>query len=206
MVPTGTCWLLFVLVVLTQERRKVVHFNITEAPTAEWTAQQVINAFPYDGAPKYFCGTGIPFTGRPFADGSRGWESGRNASPVAITLFPKRSYSGSCSFFVRGRCPRASPACQLCNFCHPQRGAIPAEVLVDGQPMPRVDDLESKDEDWSVGPLSLVLVRVKSGDKPRKIELRTSQQQHDRAGTFSPGRSRTGVMPWLLKFYYREAA
>jgi hypothetical protein len=32
-------------------RRKVIHFNITEAPTAEWTAQQVVNAFPYDTAP-----------------------------------------------------------------------------------------------------------------------------------------------------------
>ena len=52
-VPTVTGRLLYVLVVLTHERRKVVHFNITEAPTAEWTAQQVINAFPYDTAPKY---------------------------------------------------------------------------------------------------------------------------------------------------------
>ena len=34
-------------------RRKVIHFNITEAPTAEWTAQQVVNAFPYDTAPQY---------------------------------------------------------------------------------------------------------------------------------------------------------
>ncbi len=52
-VPTVTCRLLYVLIVLRHERRKVVHFNITEAPTAEWTAQQVINAFPYDSAPKY---------------------------------------------------------------------------------------------------------------------------------------------------------
>ena len=52
-VPTATCRLLYVLVVITHERRKVIHFNITEAPTAEWTAQQVVNAFPYDTAPKY---------------------------------------------------------------------------------------------------------------------------------------------------------
>ena len=45
--------LLYVLVVITHERRKVVHFKITEAPTAEWTAQQVVNAFPYDTAPQY---------------------------------------------------------------------------------------------------------------------------------------------------------
>jgi len=52
-VPTVTCRLLYVLVVVAHERRKVIHFNITQAPTAEWTAQQVVNAFPYGTAPKY---------------------------------------------------------------------------------------------------------------------------------------------------------
>ena len=52
-VPTVTCRLLYVLVVITHERRKIIHFNITAAPTAEWTAQQVVNAFPYDTLPKY---------------------------------------------------------------------------------------------------------------------------------------------------------
>lgn len=52
-VPTVTCRLLYVLLVIKHERRKVVHFNITSAPKAEWTAQQVINAFPYETAPQY---------------------------------------------------------------------------------------------------------------------------------------------------------
>jgi putative transposase len=52
-VPTVTARLLYVLVVMHHERRKIVHFNITDAPTAAWTAQQVINAFPYDTAPEY---------------------------------------------------------------------------------------------------------------------------------------------------------
>ncbi len=52
-VPTVTARLLYVLVVMNHARRKIVHFNITDAPTAGWTAQQVINAFPYDTAPKY---------------------------------------------------------------------------------------------------------------------------------------------------------
>jgi transposase InsO family protein len=52
-VPTVTCRLLYVLVIMTHERRKVIHLNITEAPTAEWTAQQVVNAFPYETAPEY---------------------------------------------------------------------------------------------------------------------------------------------------------
>jgi transposase InsO family protein len=52
-VPTVTCRLLYVLIVIAHERRKVIHFNITEAPTAGWSAQQVVNAFPYETAPKY---------------------------------------------------------------------------------------------------------------------------------------------------------
>jgi transposase InsO family protein len=44
---------LFVLVVLCHSRRNVVHFNVTSNPTAQWTAQQVVEAFPWDTAPKY---------------------------------------------------------------------------------------------------------------------------------------------------------
>src|SRR5262249_43839007 len=32
---------------------KIVHFNVTEHPTAAWTAQQIIEAFPEDTAPRY---------------------------------------------------------------------------------------------------------------------------------------------------------
>ena len=52
-VPTATFGLLYVLVVMNHARRKVVHFNITDSPTAAWTAQQVVNAFPYESAPEY---------------------------------------------------------------------------------------------------------------------------------------------------------
>ena len=45
--------MLFVLVVLSHHRRRVLHFNVTENPTAEWTAEQIMEAFPYDTAPKY---------------------------------------------------------------------------------------------------------------------------------------------------------
>jgi putative transposase len=44
---------LFVLVILAHERRRVVHFHVTEHPTAVWTAQQVVEAFPWDEAPRY---------------------------------------------------------------------------------------------------------------------------------------------------------
>jgi putative transposase len=52
-VPTVTYTVLFVLVILTHERRRIVHFRVTEHPTAEWTAQQVVEAFPWNGAPRY---------------------------------------------------------------------------------------------------------------------------------------------------------
>ena len=45
-VPTATFRVLFVLVVLAHHRRRVVHFNVTEHPTAVWTAQQILEAFP----------------------------------------------------------------------------------------------------------------------------------------------------------------
>jgi putative transposase len=44
---------LFVLVVLAHHRRRVVHFSVTEHPTAAWTAQQLVDAFPDDSAPSY---------------------------------------------------------------------------------------------------------------------------------------------------------
>ena len=44
-VPTATCRLLFVLVVLAHERRRVIHIAVTDRPTAAWTAQQLREAF-----------------------------------------------------------------------------------------------------------------------------------------------------------------
>jgi len=52
-VPTVTFRVLFVLVVLAHHRRRVVHFNVTEHPTAGWTGQQMVEAFPEDTAPRY---------------------------------------------------------------------------------------------------------------------------------------------------------
>jgi len=40
-------------VLLLLHRRRVVHFNVTEHPTAAWTAQQIVDAFPDDSAPSY---------------------------------------------------------------------------------------------------------------------------------------------------------
>ena len=52
-VPTATFRVLFVFVILAHERRKIRPIAITEAPSAGWTAQQVVEAFPFEPAPKY---------------------------------------------------------------------------------------------------------------------------------------------------------
>jgi transposase InsO family protein len=52
-VPTVGFRVLFVLVVLAHHRRRVIHFNVTEHPTSQWTAQQIVDAFPNDTAPSY---------------------------------------------------------------------------------------------------------------------------------------------------------
>src|SRR5437764_9829969 len=52
-VPTITLKVLYVFVVLAHRRREVLHFNVTDHPTAEWIAQQVVEACAYRYAPKY---------------------------------------------------------------------------------------------------------------------------------------------------------
>jgi len=44
---------LYVFFIIDHVRRKIVHFNVTAHPTAEWVVQQLRNAFPFDGAPQY---------------------------------------------------------------------------------------------------------------------------------------------------------
>ena len=52
-VPTVTFRVLYVFLVIRHDRRQIVHVNVTTNPYAAWTAQQIVNAFPYDEAPRY---------------------------------------------------------------------------------------------------------------------------------------------------------
>ena len=51
-VSSATFRVLFAVVVLHYDRRHVVHYNATAHSTAEWTAQQIVEAFPFDDAPR----------------------------------------------------------------------------------------------------------------------------------------------------------
>ena len=51
--PTATFRVLFVFIVLRHDRRRILHFNVTEHPPAEWSAQQIVDAFPWDSAPRF---------------------------------------------------------------------------------------------------------------------------------------------------------
>ena len=51
--PTISFRLLFVLIILAHDRRRIVHVAVTEHPTAAWTAQQLRNAFSENEAPRY---------------------------------------------------------------------------------------------------------------------------------------------------------
>jgi transposase InsO family protein len=52
-VPTIRFEVLYVFLVLAHDRRRIVHYNVTAHPTAEWTGQQLREAFPFDQLPRY---------------------------------------------------------------------------------------------------------------------------------------------------------
>src|SRR5215469_9421260 len=52
-VPTIRFQVLYVFLVLAHDRRRILHFNVTAQPTAEWTGQQLPEAFPFAQRPRY---------------------------------------------------------------------------------------------------------------------------------------------------------
>jgi transposase InsO family protein len=65
-VPTAIFKVLFVFIMLAHDRRRIVHVNVTEHPTAKWTAQQMVEAFPWDEAPRYLLRDRDAIYGMPF--------------------------------------------------------------------------------------------------------------------------------------------
>jgi len=52
-VPTVFFRVLFVFIILSHDRRRPVHVAVTEHPTSEWVARQLLEAFRWDSAPRY---------------------------------------------------------------------------------------------------------------------------------------------------------
>ena len=67
-VPTIRFQILYVFLVLAHERRRILHFAVTAHPTAEWTAQQLREAFPWDTAPRYLLRDRDRIFGEDFVD------------------------------------------------------------------------------------------------------------------------------------------
>ena len=65
-VATASFRLLYCFIVLRHDRRRVIHFNATAHPTARWTAQQIVEAFPYDQAPRFLIRDRDGIYGRDF--------------------------------------------------------------------------------------------------------------------------------------------
>jgi hypothetical protein len=66
----GLLWGLFVFLVLAHHRRKVLHFNVIDSPSASWTAQQLVEAFPYCSPPRYLVRDRDSIYGHAFTNGS----------------------------------------------------------------------------------------------------------------------------------------
>jgi transposase InsO family protein len=67
-VPTVRFQILYVFLVLAHERRCILHFAVTAHPTAEWSAQQLREAFPWDTAPRYLLRDRDRIFGQDFVD------------------------------------------------------------------------------------------------------------------------------------------
>jgi hypothetical protein len=80
-VPTVSFRMLYVLVVLRHDRRLIAHVHVTAHPTAEWTAQQVVEAFPWEDAPRYLLRDRDGIYGDAFTERVRcPWPKPRSAS------------------------------------------------------------------------------------------------------------------------------
>ena len=68
-VPTIRFQVLYVFLVLAHDRRRILHFNVTRHPTAEWTVQQLREAFPFEQVPRYLLRDRDSIFGGEFREG-----------------------------------------------------------------------------------------------------------------------------------------
>ena len=78
-VPTITFRLLFVFVILSHDRRRLIHLAVTANPTEEWTTRQLLEAFPWDSAPRYLLRDRDGCYGEEFHEATGGWAFGKSS-------------------------------------------------------------------------------------------------------------------------------
>jgi putative transposase len=86
-VPTATFRIMYVFVILHHERREIVHFNATYHPTAEWTAQQILETFPFDTAPRYLIRDRDSIYGAQFRNRAKGLGEGIGDRPRICKVY-----------------------------------------------------------------------------------------------------------------------
>src|SRR2546425_662632 len=108
-VPTAGLRVLFVLVVLAHHRRRVVHFNVTEHPTAHWAAQQIVDAFPDDSAPAYLLRDRDAVYGYTFRQRVKGMGIGEvltaPRSPTPVFPATAQRHLSTCPLFLLAHPP-----------------------------------------------------------------------------------------------------
>src|SRR5271169_5716372 len=75
-VPTVTFECLFAFLIVGHGRRQLLWFAVTRHPTAEWLAQQIVEAFPWDTAPTYLVRDNDRAYGKAFTGESGRWGYG----------------------------------------------------------------------------------------------------------------------------------
>jgi len=73
-VPTIRFQVLYVFLVLAHDRRRILHFNVTPYPTAQWAAQQLRNAFPFQQFRVTCCEIATRFSARTSENSCPTWE------------------------------------------------------------------------------------------------------------------------------------
>ena len=98
-VPTVTFSVLHCFFIISHDRRRILHFNVTKHPTSLWIVQQLREAFPFDSAPEFLIfdrdtkyGLQVPAAVRSL-----------NTSPVQTSFQSpwQKDYASHCTSWVR---------------------------------------------------------------------------------------------------------
>jgi putative transposase len=104
-VPTIRFRVLYVFLVLAHERRRILHFNVTAHPTAEWAGQQLREAFPFDQLPRYLLRDRDAIFGMEFR------EQVRDMGICEVLSAPRSPWQRAYVERVIGSIPRMSRSC-----------------------------------------------------------------------------------------------